>query len=110
MKHPLASLAGAPLAWLAHFVAVYGAASLVCAAQLRLPWPATAATVFLVVLLTMAGLALAAAGLLRNRARLRQAAGDLERFAARTNLLLYALAAVGMLWVGLPALLLPSCA
>ena len=40
---PLWSLAGAPLLWLAHFVAVYGVASLVCALPEALPIPPSTA-------------------------------------------------------------------
>lgn len=108
---PLPSLAGAPLLWLAHFVAVYVAASLVCVAPRLLPLAPTVALAGLVVLLTVVALALAAAGLLRNRKRLREAqAGEPAFFLAQANLLLYGLAAVTMLWVALPGLLLPACA
>jgi 4-hydroxybenzoate polyprenyltransferase len=111
VKARLPSLAGAPLLWLAHFVAVYGLSSLLCAAGQRLPLAPGVATPWATALLTLGALLLAAAGLLRNGRRLRQrsSSGESEFFLAQANLLLYGLAAVGILWVALPGLLLPAC-
>lgn len=110
MKSALPSLAGAPLLWLVHFVAVYGFASLACALQPDLPLPPGPLTAWGTGLLTVAALLLAAAGLLRNHRRLRECgAGEPAFFLAQANLLLYALAVVGMLWVALPGLFLPAC-
>lgn len=110
MKGRLLRLAGAPLLWAAHFTALYALASLACS-HLR---PQALAPGLAILggsaVLTAAALALAIAGVLRNRGARRDGApGAPDTFIARTAMLLYGLAAIGMAWVALPVFLLPSC-
>ena len=104
------ALVAAPALWLAHFGAVYGLASLACAAAARAGFAAAPAIFWGTALLTAAAVALAGAGAVRSVRTLRRGGADEQAaFVSRTALLLYALAALAMVWVALPALLLPGC-
>jgi hypothetical protein len=87
-------LLGGLLLWAAHFLAVYGIASVL---------PGTQAAIILVLLVT--GLALAAAAWLSARtvAAFRTAGDDLQRWSAGLALLGYALAGAAIVYQGLPA-------
>jgi hypothetical protein len=104
------SLAAAPIVWLAHFVAVYALASLACPAAARLSLSPFGLSLTVIVLLTVVGIALSGYALGANLRKWRDpATDDVAAFLARTNVLLHGLGMVGMLWVALPAFLLPSC-
>jgi hypothetical protein len=104
-------LVAPPLLWLAHFVALYALASLACAPGEASPTVRAAVIFWGSALFTAVALALALAGIVRNRRRLRAGGPDEAlSFIARTGSWLYGLAALAMLWVALPALLLPGCA
>lgn len=108
-RDTLLSLFASPLIWTAHFVLCYGLVSLACAygfAGARIG----------VGLLTVIALALlgAVAGfhLAKRRAVRHSKAPDagMQAFFALNSLMLCGLSAVALVWVALPAALLPTCA
>jgi hypothetical protein len=93
---PWLVLLGGLLVWAAHFFAVYGFASLL---------PGTSLARWLTALLTLGGLVILAAMALPSRRRAHaQGDGDLASWLNRLELLGLALAAVAVLYQGLPAL------
>jgi hypothetical protein len=106
------SLAGAPSVWFVHFVAIYTLASFAC------PWAEARSPYFLsltgIALLTLVALAVSGYAVAANLRKLRGASGETgkesERFLARANALLHALAIVAMVWAALPAFMLSPCA
>jgi hypothetical protein len=89
-------LSFAPAVWMAHFLAVYVLATLVC--------ERAAAGAAVVTLAALAAFLLQ--GLSDYRIMKREGA---EAFVARTSLLLCALSALAVLWVAYPAFVLPAC-
>ena len=105
--------AGGFVAWAAQFTVIYGVAGVVCA---RGYGGVTVLGIGLVPLTILAAtlLALAATGLVllgaaRHRRRMDGRTPAAERFLNTTALLVGGLAAVSILWQGLPALIVPAC-
>jgi hypothetical protein len=94
----LMRLAIAPAVWLAHFVAVYGLATLACE---QAAVGAAAAT-------AVALAAFLATGIV-DYGRWRASPEGTAGFVSSTSLLLCALSALAALWVAYPAFTLPSC-
>jgi hypothetical protein len=106
------SLAGAPSVWFVHFVAIYTVGSFACpGAEARSPYFLSLTGIAILTLLALAvsGYALAA-NLRKLRAVNGETGQESERFIARTNALLHALAIVAMVWAALPAFMLSPCA
>jgi hypothetical protein len=97
-------LAG-PVVWAAHFVVMYGAHALICArmetSAMNL-WPTVAASATAPALLALAGLIVA-------RARSRAPSNGRTTFARDLTIALAALSLLGVLWVALPATVMPPC-
>jgi hypothetical protein len=100
---------GGLLAWALHFTLAYGAQSALCARAMEggtlLGWPLVPAMVVAATLLCLGWV-----GIVAWRAWQRmQAAGGTGRFLDSFALGSSLLAAIGILYQALPALLLPSC-
>jgi hypothetical protein len=104
-----------PAVWTAHFMVMYGAHTLVCAAAAGdqgthdrsfLPIAAAATGVALLVL---AGFVVWCLALGRQESR-AQSAPDQARFARQVSIMLALLSMLGTIWVALPALLVAPCA
>jgi len=87
-------LLGGLILWAAHFLAVYGIASVL---------PGTRTAIILVLLVTSLALAGAAWLFARTVAAFRTAGDDLQRWSAGLALLGYAMAAPAIVYQGLPA-------
>ena len=88
------NLLGGLLLWTAHFFAVYIIASLL---------PGAPAAAILVLLVTAVILALTLWLLVRTVSAMRRASDDLQRWSSVLALLGYALAAIAVIYQGLPA-------
>lgn len=97
------SLALAPAAFMAHFLAVYALVSLACPAGLE------SAVRPGIAIATAAALAFYT-GFARASWHRRQAPGGTPAFLGSVNMLLCGLSAVGTAWVAVPAFLVAPCA
>lgn len=114
MRNPLTrdtllSLFSAPLIWTAHFVLCYGLVSLACA--YGFPGARIGVGLLTVIALALLG-AVAWFNLAKWRAVRHSKAPDagMQAFFALNSLMLCGLSAVALVWVALPAALLPTCA
>jgi hypothetical protein len=111
--HP-ATLLIAPWVWLAHFVVVYAATSLACGSIDPHAASPRAWAIGAVVLATAVGVAFSLYAGVANYRQWRGEPRNSERsasaFVRKVNMLLYALAILGMLLVALPAFMLAPCA
>jgi len=109
----LITLLGAPLIWMAHFLACYVIVALVCALQLTDVYllgldPAQLGITIVTVLalLLMGGIAIV------NWRKWTHPSGpdpEMSCFFAANTLLLCMLSALALIWVAFPAVLLPTC-
>jgi hypothetical protein len=107
------SLMAAPGIWLAHFTAVYVFASFACNLAGRMNTAPFLLSSLGVMTLTAAALVISGFGVAGNLRKWRAAdakdENDSAAFFARANALLHGLAIIAMLWVALPAFVLPPC-
>jgi len=112
-RHP-ASLLVAPCIWLIDFVAVYVATSIACSSITTQTDSSPAGALGAVMLVTTVGVAFSVYAGIANYRQWRREPLDSERststFVRKVNMLLHALAVLGMLWVALPTFMLTPCA
>ncbi|HEX2554989.1 MAG TPA: hypothetical protein VHL98_14915 [Microvirga sp.] len=105
--------AGGFVAWAAQFAVIYGVAGVACARGYGgvtllgiglVPFAILAAT-----LLALAATALVTLAAMRERWRMNERTDPADRFLNTAALLVGGLAAVSILWQGLPALIVPAC-
>jgi hypothetical protein len=97
-------LAG-PAVWAAHFVVMYGAHALICA---RMGTSAISLWTVLAACATALAL-LALAGIIAVRVRSRARSNGETTFARDLTVALAALSMLGVVWVALPAAVMPPC-
>lgn len=110
----LITLVGAPIIWMAHFLACYVVVALVCALQLtdsRI-LGMDPAQLGITIATGMALLLMGGIALVQFR-KWRYPSGpdpELTRFFAANTLLLCGLSALALAWVAFPSMVLPTCA
>jgi hypothetical protein len=105
--------AGGFIAWAAQFTVIYGVAGVVCArgygGVTLLGIGLVPITILAATLLALGATGLVLLGAARHRRRMDERTPAPERFLNTTALLVGGLAAVSILWQGLPALIVPAC-
>ena len=107
-----ASFSAAPCIWLAHFVSVYALTSLGCEFAVHSGDAMGILNRGIVAVLTLMGLGASGYALYLHRRDWRGRPWDTHApdiFLAKTNVLLHALAVVGMIWVAVPAFVISAC-
>lgn len=107
-----ASFSAAPCIWLAHFVSVYALTSLGCEISVHAGDASGSLNTSIVTVLTLMGLGASGYAIYIQYREWRGRPSNTHApdiFVAKTNVLLHALALVGMIWVAVPAFMLASC-